>query len=50
MEDPHRIHKEVPFGYWVIWIVPVWRFLAGRWSERTDLKLPCGTDQLSGPH
>ena len=27
MEEMHRIHKDVPFGYWVLWIVPAWRFL-----------------------
>ena len=27
MEEMHHIHKDVPFGYWVLWIVPAWRFL-----------------------
>jgi hypothetical protein len=22
MEELHRIHKDVPFGYWVDWVVP----------------------------
>ena len=22
MEELHRIHKDVPFGYWVLWVAP----------------------------
>lgn len=22
MEELHRIHKDVPFGYWVFWVQP----------------------------
>ena len=30
MEELHRIHKDVPFGYWVDWVVPAWRAIIGR--------------------
>jgi hypothetical protein len=31
MEEMHRIHKEVPFGYWVVWVEPGFKALARRW-------------------
>jgi hypothetical protein len=34
MEEMHRIHKDVPYGYWVLWIVPAWRHLTRKWRER----------------
>ena len=34
MEEMHRIHKDVPFGYWVLWIEPAWRHLTRRRRER----------------
>lgn len=48
MEELHRIHKDVPFGYWVLWVVPAWRALTRRWRESRPT-LPAGLDQLSGP-
>jgi hypothetical protein len=50
MEEAHRTHKEVPSGYWAVWVVPVWKFLTRRWPDRQDCDLPAGTDQLSAPH
>lgn len=35
MEDLHRIHKDVPFGYWVEWVVPAYRWVARRLKTRT---------------
>ena len=34
MEEIHRIHKDVPFGYWVLWVAPAFRALARRWRAR----------------
>ena len=34
MEEMHRIHKEVPFGYWVLWVEPAFKALARRWRAR----------------
>jgi len=43
MEELHRIHKDVPFGYWVDWVVPGWRWLARKWAERrSQERLPSG--------
>jgi hypothetical protein len=33
MEELHRIHKDVPYGYWVEWVRPAIRALR-RWRER----------------
>lgn len=33
MEELHRIHKDVPFGYWVLWVEPAWRALTRKWRE-----------------
>ncbi len=30
MDELHRIHKDVPFGYWVEWVVPAYRWLTRR--------------------
>ena len=49
MEELHRIHKDVPFGYWVLWIEPAWRALTRRWRDRRVTLAP-GLDQLSAPH
>lgn len=42
MEELHRIHKDVPFGYWTLWVVPALRRLARHWrgagAERRALK------------
>ena len=51
MEELHRIHKDVPFGYWAFWIQPAWNALVRRWRERSDDRpLPLGLDQPSAPH
>ena len=51
MEELHRIHKDVPFGYWALWIAPGFKALARRWRERDARRhLPAGLDQLSAPH
>ena len=34
MEELHKIHKDVPFGYWVAWIQPAYRSLKRRWRAR----------------
>jgi hypothetical protein len=31
MEELHRIHKEVPFGYWVVWVEPAFKALRRKW-------------------
>lgn len=36
MEELHRIHKDVPFGYWVDWVVPAYRWVARKIRERRD--------------
>ena len=47
MEELHRIHKDVPFGYWVGWIEPGYRALRRRWAERRTRKpRDCGHDRL----
>lgn len=40
MEEMHRIHKEVPYGYWVLWIVPAWRYLTRKRRERRERAIP----------
>jgi len=49
MEELHRIHKDVPFGYWVEWVQPAWRWLTRRWTDQRAAQ-PGGLDQLSAPH
>lgn len=34
MEELHKIHKDVPYGYWVLWIEPAFRALARKWRAR----------------
>jgi hypothetical protein len=34
MEELHRIHKDVPFGYWVLWIQPAYRAMRRKWRGR----------------
>jgi hypothetical protein len=36
MEEMHRIHKEVPFGYWVLWVEPAFKALRRRWRQRRE--------------
>jgi hypothetical protein len=43
MEELHRIHKDVPFGYWVDGVVPAYRWLKRKWAERRAHRaLPTG--------
>ena len=50
MEELYKVHKDVPFGYWVVWVEPAWRALKRRWLARKAAKAekPChsGHDQL----
>jgi hypothetical protein len=41
MEEMHRIHKDVPYGYWVLWIEPAWRALT---RKRRELRSTAKTD------
>ncbi len=51
MEEMHKIHKDVPYGYWVLWVEPAFKALTRRWRERPgERPLPAGLDQLSSPH
>lgn len=51
MEEMYKIHKDVPYGYWVLWVAPAFKALTRRWREqRSDRPLPAGLDQLSSPH
>jgi len=36
MEELHRIHKDVPFGYWAMWVQPALRALA-HWLRGADV-------------
>ena len=50
MEELHRIHKDVPFGYWAEWLAPAWRAATRKWHDRREARrLPAGLDQLSAP-
>jgi len=40
MEELHRIHKDVPFGYWVDYVAPAWRALARRLKSRKPAPSP----------
>ncbi|HEY0438148.1 MAG TPA: hypothetical protein VGC92_16020 [Phenylobacterium sp.] len=47
MEELHHIHKEVPFGYWVLWVEPAFRVLRRKWREaRDDIRRPSVRWQL----
>jgi hypothetical protein len=47
VEEMHKIHKDVPFGYWVVWVEPAYRALKRRWSARRAAKAQhTGHDQL----
>ena len=51
MEEMHKIHKDFPYGYWVLWVEPALKALTRRWRERRcGEPLPGGLDQLSSPH
>lgn len=50
MEELYKIHKDVPYGYWVLWLEPAFRALTRKWKERRGQNLPGGLDQLSAPH
>jgi hypothetical protein len=42
MEELHRTHKEVPVGYWTLWVIPALQALRKSWrktcAERRALK------------
>ena len=38
MEELHRIHKDVPFGYWVMWVEPAFKALTRKWRALTTSK------------
>ena len=38
MEEMHKIHKDVPFGYWVVWVEPAVRALKRAWRTRRTAK------------
>lgn len=44
MEELHKIHKDVPFGYWVDWVVPAYRAVS-RWLRGADV--PGSSHRLS---
>jgi len=47
MEELHRIHKDVPFGYWVLWVEPAWRALTRKWrGPAVEAKPASGLDRL----
>lgn len=51
MEELHKIHRDVPYGYWALWIVPAFKALSSRWRGPGPKRaLPPGLDQLSAPH
>lgn len=35
MDELHRTHKDVPFGYWIEWVVPAYRWLTRRLRARS---------------
>jgi hypothetical protein len=35
MEELHKIHKDVPFGYWVLWVEPAFKALARKWRKQS---------------
>jgi hypothetical protein len=38
MEELHRIHKDVPFGYWIDYVVPAYRWMSRKWLQRRDAR------------
>ena len=40
MEELHRIHKDVPFGYWVDYVVPAYRTIVRKLAARKALPAP----------
>jgi hypothetical protein len=34
MEELHRIHKDVPFGYWIDYVVPAYRAIVRKLKAR----------------
>ena len=47
MEELHRIHKDVPYGYWVEWIMPAWRWLNRKSKARAASGAPLDLRRLS---
>jgi len=47
MEELYKIHKDVPFGYWVLWVEPAFKALRRKWREmRADNHRPSVRWQL----
>ena len=48
MEELHRIHKDVPFGYWIQWVEPAYRTLRRRLADRRrgPTAKPAGHDRI----
>ncbi|WP_183281465.1 hypothetical protein [Phenylobacterium zucineum] len=42
MEELHKIHKDVPYGYWVFWIEPLIRRMAARRRPAASSCCPAG--------
>jgi hypothetical protein len=40
MEDLHKIHKDVPYGYWVLWVEPAFKALVRKWRARQQPAAP----------
>jgi hypothetical protein len=47
MEELYRIHKDVPFGYWVVWLAPGLDALKRRWRRRHGEAPACGHDRIA---
>lgn len=47
MEELHRIHKDVPFGYWVLWVQPALKALSRRWHAARDARAALPAQRLS---
>lgn len=46
MEELHKIHKDVPYGYWVLWIEPAFRALVRKWRARKAVTRPAPVDEV----
>lgn len=47
MEELHKLQRDVPYGYWSLWVEPAWRALT-EWLRDRRLP-PDGLEQLSAP-
>ena len=34
MEELYKIHKDVPYGYWVLWVEPAFKALVRKWRAQ----------------